>query len=375
MLKKFKIDIKVLKEMDFTLFIVTILISLFGIINIYEATRMMKGNFTRNQLIFLLISVVILYISLHFDYSLLRNYVEIFYWGNIVLLIATKFIGVTVNGAQGWIRFPGGYQFQPAEFMKFAMILMLAKKMDQFDLKVNDFKNFMILVAYCVLPMGIIMKQPDMGMAMVCFFIALGIFFCAGLDYKIIGGGLIAVLLGIIILWNSPLIKDYQKTRVRALLNQEADELSTNLQLTQSMIGIGSGGILGTGPSFGSDTSRSYVAAFVPESETDFIFAIIAEHWGTIGSTILLILYGILIYRMIVDAKEAKDIFGSMICAGFTSYFIFAILQNIGMTIGIMPITGITLPLVSSGGSSLVTTFIAIALILNISMRKKKIYF
>jgi rod shape determining protein RodA len=376
MLTKFKIESKIFKQIDLSILVATILIVLFGILNIYAATKAESGfSFAKKQLIWLGLSIIATYLILLWDYALLKGYVEILYWGSIVLLIITRFAGKVINGARGWLVI-GGFSIQPAELMKFAMILMLAKKLEQLELKVNDWKNFFMLAGYAVLPMAIIVAQPDMGMTMVCFFIALGIFFCAGLDMKVIGGGLLGVIIAIIIVWNSGVIKPYQKQRLVSFLNPEADELNTGLQLTQSMIGIGSGGFFGTGIDLSKEAvSRSYVVQFVPEKQTDFIFAVIGEHWGTLGGICLLALYSLLIYRILINAKESKDIFGSIICAGLASYFLFAILQNIGMTIGIMPITGITLPLVSYGGSSLFTTIVALAVVLNISMRKKKIYF
>lgn len=375
MLKKLKMDTKLFKEIDFSILFATIFIVLFGIINIYSTTKLTYGSFfAEKQLIWFLGSLIVLYLILLWDYNLLESFVPIFYWISVVLLIYTKFKGATINGATGWIRI-GGFSMQASEFAKLGIILMLAKKLQEMDLKINNLRNFMILTMYIIIPVGLIVIQPDMGMTMVCFFIVLGIFFCAGLDMKIIGGGLFSLVLGIIVLWNSGLIEDYQKRRLTSFLNPEADELGAGLQLVQSMIGIGSGGFFGSGLNLTQGSSSSYVSQFVPESQTDFIFAVIGEHWGTIGAIVLLILYGILIYRFIVTARQAKDIFGSVICVGLASYFLFAILQNIGMTIGLMPITGITLPLVSYGGSSLLTTIISIALIMNIGMRKKKINF
>lgn len=243
------------------------------------------------------------------------------------------------------------------------------------DGKINDVKNFFILTAYIIVPVLFIVKQPDMGMTMVCFFIVLGMFFIAGLDMRIIGGGLLSLVVAIVIVWNSGLIHTYQKARLTSFLNPEADELNTGLQLTQSMIGIGSGGLFGTGADLNINATTGYVAQNVPEKQTDFIFAVVGEHWGTLGAIFLLTLYGIIIYRMLVISRTSKDLLGKMICVGFASYFLFAVLQNIGMTIGLMPITGITLPLVSSGGSSLLTTMMSIGLVLNIGMRKKKINF
>lgn len=370
MLDRLKIDPKLRREINYKLLISMLLIISFGITNIYLAV----GSYNaKKQIIFAGISLVAMYVILLIDYSVLYTYTELIYWGSIVLLIITRFAGSVINGARGWIEL-GPISIQPSELAKIGMILMLAKKMQQMDMKVNNVGNFIKLAMYAIIPVIFIVVQPDMGMTMVCFFICLGIFFVAGLDLRVIGSGLLAILIGVALVWNSGAIKEYQKDRLIGFLNPEADELGINLQLTQSMIAIGSGGFLGTGVDL-KDEGKGYAAEFVPERHTDFIFSVIGEHWGTIGVVILLILYGILVYCMIDIARNAKDIFGNIICVGLASYFIFAILQNVGMTIGMMPITGITMPMVSYGGSSLLTTVMTIALILNIGMRKKKIQF
>ena len=291
-----------------------------------------------------------------------------------MLLIGTKIFGSIVNGAKGWIRF-GPISLQASEIAKIAIILMLAKLLDEMEGKINDVKNFFTLVLYCAVPVGFILKQPDMGMTMVCFFIVLGIFFVEGLNIKVILGGLTSLVFGIIIVWNSGLIEQYQKNRIISFLDSSSDETGAGYHLVQSLIGIGSGGLFGSRPSITSEMAMGYSAQNVPEVHTDFIFAAIAEQWGFIGAMILLTLYAMMIYRMIVIARTARDTFGSVICVGMVSYFLFAVIQNIGMTIGIMPITGITLPLVSYGGSSLLTTILSIGLVLNIGMRRKKIHF
>lgn len=180
--------------------------------------------------------------------------------------------------------------------------------------------------------------------------------------------------LGIVLVWNSGLIEHYQKARFTAFLNPSVDDAST-YHLNQSLIAIGSGGVLGSAPSLAENGVSTYAAQNVPEVWTDFIFAAIADQWGFLGAVLLLVLYGFLIYRMISIARTSKDIFGSVICVGIISYFLFAILQNIGMTIGLVPITGITLPLVSYGGSSLVSTVASVAMVVNVGMRRKKINF
>jgi len=374
--KQFKLDSRLIKEIDKTALISLILLISYGILNIYLCTKGAYGlSFAKQQFFWFMLSIVALYFLMAVDYKIIYDYVPIFYWGVVILLILTKVpgIGIVVNGARGWINLGIGH-LQPAEFAKLGIILMFAKKLEDMEGKVNEVKNFFILAFYAAVPVIFIVTQPDMGMSMVCFFIVLGIFFTIGLDMRIISGGLATLVLLIAIVWNSGVIEPYQKARFAGFLNPEADNANT-YHLTQSEIAIGSGGVLGSRPSLNIDGSSGFAAQNVPEIETDFIFAAISEQWGLLGAILLLVLYGFLIYKMISIARTAKDIFGSVICVGLVSYFLFAIFQNIGMTIGLMPITGITLPLISYGGSSLLTTVMSVGLVINVGMRRKKIHF
>lgn len=372
MLEKLKISRKLLRELDFTVIITVIIITIFSTANIYSATHLKTGNYyLKAQLIWLIAGLGLVYFILIFDYTIIQSYANVIYWLGIFLLILNDFVfKSTVNGASSWMKI-GTFSMQPSEFAKLGMIVMLAKQLNDMEGKINDLKNFFKLTAYAALPMILIVIQPDMGMTMVCFFIVLGIYFTAGLDLKVIGGGIVGLIAAIAIVWNSPLMEAYWKTRLVSFLNPEADELGSGLQLIQSQIGIGSGGLLGKG--FLKSTQIS--GGFIPECHTDFIFAVVGEEWGLIGALVLLALYGIIIYKLINIAKNSKDIFGSVICVGVTSTLLFSILQNIGMTIGIMPITGITLPFMSYGGSSMLTAFMSLGLVLNIGMRRKKINF
>lgn len=375
-LSHFKIDFKKLKEIDKLMLFSMIALMIFGIINIYLASSAEYGTlFLKRQSIWFVVCLVALYFVVAIDYTLLKPYTPLFYWGSILLLIVTMLIGTEINGAKGWIRL-GPLSFQPAELAKIATIMMLGKTLEEMNGTINEFKNFLTMAFYAIVPAVFIVIQPDMGMTMVLFFMVVGIFFIAGLDIKVIGGGLLSLFLAVIIVWNSGLIKDYQKTRITSFMNPESDTSESGYQLRQSLISIGNGGILGLqGNSITKENSVGYASQYVPEVQTDFIFASIAEQWGLIGACFLLLLYGLLISRMIAIARTAKDAFGSIICVGLVAYFLFALLQNIGMTIGLMPITGITLPLLSYGGTSLLTTVISIGLVLNVGMRRKKIYF
>ena len=375
-LSHFKLDFKKLKEIDKLMLFSMIALMIFGIVNIYLASYVeYETLFLTRQSIWFVVCLVALYFVVAIDYTLLKSYTPLFYWGSILLLIVTMFIGTDINGARGWIRL-GPLSFQPAELAKIGTMMMLGKTLEDMDGTINEWKNFWKMAFYAIVPAVFIVIQPDMGMTMVLFFIVLGIFFIAGLDMKIIGGGALALLVAIVIVWNSGIIQDYQKTRITSFMNPESDSSESGYQLKHSLISIGNGGTLGLqGNSITKENSVSYAAQYVPEVQTDFIFASIAEQWGLVGAGFLLLLYGILISRMVAIARTAKDTFGSIICVGMVSYFLFALLQNIGMTIGLMPITGITLPLISYGGSSLLTTVMSIGLALNVGMRRKKIYF
>ena len=375
-LSKFKMNLKNLKKVDILMFISILLITMFGILNIYLAKKVSTGGmiFPLKQSLFFVGAIILLYFVLAIDYSIIKAFTPIFYWTSIALLVLVLIIGSTINGAQGWIRL-GPLSFQPAELAKIATVMMMGKKLEDMDGNINNFKNFLVLAFYAIIPAGLIVIQPDMGMTMVLFFMVLGVFFIGGLDKRIILGGLGALIVGIVLVWNSGLIQDYQKRRITSFRNPETDTSGSGYHLRQSLIAIGSGGFFGTLDSLANDGTGGYASQYVPEIQTDFIFSQICQQWGTFGAICLLALYGLLISRMINIARTAKDLFGTILTTGMIAYFLFAIWQNIGMTIGLMPITGITLPLVSYGGSSLATTILSLGLVLNIGMRRKKLNF
>lgn len=369
-LHNLKLNKKILRELDYGVIIFAVCIVIFGCINIYSAMGKEYGiYYPKKQIIFMVLGLISVYGILLFDYVLIKNYAALIYWAGVLLLFLNDFVlGSTTKGATSWIKF-GGFSIQPSEFAKIGMIIMLAKKLDDMEGKINEPKNLLTLIFYAAVPMLLIVIQPDMGMTMVSFFIVLGIFFCMGLDSKIIIGGLTSVVIVIVGVWNSPIMKPYWKGRLTSFLHPEQYELGYGLQLIQSKLALGSGGILGRG--FGNGVQFSSV----PENHTDFIFSVLGEEFGLIGALILLLLYGLLIYRLIIIAKDSKDIFGTVICVGFVSNLLFSIMQNMGMTMGLMPITGITLPFMSYGGSSLLTSFMSLGLVLNVGMRRKKINF
>lgn len=375
MLSHFKLNLKLLKEIDKPILFSLITLMIFGIINIYLASHAEYGNlFLIRQSLWFVVVLVALYFVIAIDYTLLKAYTPLFYWGSIFLLIITMFIGTDINGARGWIRL-GPLSFQASEVAKMATIMMLGKTLEDMNGSINEWKNFFTMAFYSVIPAIFIVIQPDMGMTMVLFFIVVGIFFIAGLDIRFFIVGFSALAVAIVLVFNLDIIHSYQKKRLTSFLNPEADMSESGYQLRHALISIGNGGILGLQGSTSKENSVGYAAQYVPEVQTDFIFSSVGEQWGLVGCLFLLLLYGILIYRMIAIARTAKDTFGSIICVGLVSYFLFAILQNIGMNIGLVPITGITLPLISYGGTSLLTTVISLGLAINVGMRRKKLRF
>ncbi|NFO14879.1 rod shape-determining protein RodA [Clostridium botulinum] len=380
MLKKYKLDFSSLKKLDFKLLTTLVILISFGIINIYLCTKGGVFNdpflFTKKQLIWFFISLISMCLFLTFDYRVIYQYVPIIYWITIALLIAVWIpgIGTTIKGERGWIDLKF-FLLQPSEVAKFSIILILAKLLDDMDCHINNWENLKKVLFYVALPMGLILIQKDMGMTMVCFFIILGMVYIAGLDVKIILGGFSTLILVIALLWNCGLIFQHQKDRILEFLNTNSNTTGNGYQLYQGLISIGSGGLFGYSLSLDPNNPPGYAGTNVPEVQTDFIFTAIAEQWGFIGALFLLFLYGLLIIQILKIAKKARDKFGEFICVGMASYILFATTQNIGMTLGLLPITGITLPFISYGGSSLFTTMISIALILNIEISTKKLTF
>jgi rod shape determining protein RodA len=373
MFERLKIENKLIRQLDYSIVLTIVIIVIFSSLNIYSATHIKSGfNPLILQIMWLMIGLITVYIILTVDYTFFANYANVIYWTGIILLILNDFVfPKSVNGADSWMKIGPLPAFQPSEFAKIGLIIMISKQLNDMECNINSIKNFLTLCFYALIPMLLIVKQPDMGMTMVCFFIVLGMFFIAGLNIKVILSGIVGLIILIASVWNSGLIKDYWKVRLTIFLHPQSDELNTGLQLIQSQIGIGSGGIWGKGFLHGTQVA----GGFVPFQSTDFIFSVVGEEWGLIGGVLLVIAYGFLIYRIIRISRNAKDAFGSMLCVGTISTLLFSVLINMGMTIGIMPISGLTLPFMSQGGSSMLAYFISIGLVLNVGMRNKKINF
>ncbi|QCX32486.1 rod shape-determining protein RodA [Caloramator sp. E03] len=370
------INKKLLKNLDYSIALSMIIIVLIGITTIASATiittsdgiSMSALKSTAFQIMYFIVAMILGFVILTIDYNTIGSYYKLLYIVSIFLLILVLAVGSVRNNAKCWLGI-GPFGIQPSEFAKLTTIITISKLMEEMD-NINKPKNLLKLALTALIPMGLIQLQPDTGTNIIFFMTILGMLFIAGLDLRFIYGGAATAVVSIVAIWKLNILKPYQKDRILVFLRPETDKLGKGYNALLAKTAIASGKFFGTGWGGGLTNGK-----FIPESHTDFIFCVFAEKWGFLGAMILLALYLNIVLRSITIAKTSKDKFGFYVITGIVTMFLFQIFQNIGMDIGLMPITGIPLPLVSYGGSSLLTSVVSIALILNIGMRRQKINF
>jgi rod shape-determining protein RodA len=364
---------RLLKNLDFTVITVTVILALASLVIIGSATHVNTPGedrywYVQRQGLFAVANIVVIFFMLHFDYKSLSKYANILYALNLVMLVAVMIVGQSALGAQRWIQI-GPINLQPSEFSKLIMIISLAHLLEKRQGRLNTFKDLVPIFVFVGVPFLLVLKQPDLGTSLVFLAILFGMLFIAGIKMKhlaaIVGGGMAFMP----IFWH--FLKDYQKMRLTVFLDPNVDPLGSGYHIIQSKIAIGSGMLFGKGLFAGTQSQLN----FLPENHTDFIFAVIGEELGFVGATVILTLYLILLYRGVKVAGEARDNFGMLLATGIVSMLAFHVLINVGMTAGIMPVTGIPLPFMSYGVSSLSTNMISIGILLNIYMRRQKILF
>ena len=363
---------RLLRRTDVTLIAAAAAIVVMSLVIIGSATHVNTPSeerywFVQRQGISILVDIALAAFWMNFDYKILQRYGNHFYVFNLVLLILVMLIGQTALGAQRWIAL-GPISIQPSEFSKLIMIIALAAMMEKRG-KVQSLSDLAPIAAYVGLPFLLVLKQPDLGTSLVFLAIFFGMVFVAGIRLRILfwlfGLGLAAMP----VLWH--FLKDYQKMRIMVFMDPNVDPLGAGYHIIQSKIAIGSGLLFGKGLFGGTQSQLN----FLPENHTDFIFSVVGEELGFVGCTVLLLLYLIVLWRGIKIAQDASDTFGRLLAVGITSMIAFHVLVNVGMTMGIMPVTGIPLPLMSYGVSSLTTNIMAIAILLNIQLRRQKLLF
>ena len=367
----FNLKRKSFKRFDFVLLATVILLSVYGIVIIYSATLSLDNlRYVKTQSISTLLGLVAILFLVFFDYQFLGKLYIPIYIISLLLLVAVLILGIGDAdwGSKSWL-YIGKFGFQPAEIAKVGLIISLAKYLDIHKEDINLPFVLLKVLAFAFAPVILILLQPDAGTAMVFVFIIALMIFTAGVKWKYIGMALGVGLLSLPIIWTR--LDIYQKNRFFNFLDPERDTSNTGLQAMQGKIAIGSGKVFGRGLFQGTQTQFNYI----PEKQTDFIFAVIGEELGFVGGAILIILYFIMVHRIIKIAKNSPDKFGSFMSIGFVGMFLFHIWENIGMTMGLMPITGIPLPFISYGGTFQLINLISIGIVLSVAVHREGLSF
>lgn len=319
------------------------------------------GSVMARQAIWIAIALIVFFVFSYVDMRFLKStkvLVSLFFVG-VGLLLVLFILGSTIKGATSWINF-GAFSFQPADFMKVILILMLAKYFSRRHIHIRDVKHIFVSGFYMFLPFLLVFFQPDFGSAVILFLIWFGMVLVAGISKKHLFGMLGIGVLSLVLLWSFALAP-YQKARVMSFLHPLEDVRGSGYNAYQSTVAVGSGQWFGKGVGYGTQSRLS----FLPEYETDFIFAAYAEEWGFIGGLILLILYSIVIWRILQTAIRGAGNFEILFGIGVAIYLTGHLVINVGMNIGVLPVTGIPLPFMSQGGSHLLAEFIALGILMS----------
>ncbi len=328
------------------------------------------NGYLLKQTIWCVVSLVILVGVAHLDLSFLKQswILFSFYLFSIGILVLVIVLGSTVKGATSWFQL-GGISFQPSDPVKVILILILAKYLSRRHVEIAHVKHLFVTGVYMFIPFFLVFLQPDFGSAIIFGCIWFGMMMVSGLSKKhlIIITAVVAIIGGM--LWGF-VFKPYQKARIMNFLNPLADVRGTGYNAYQSMIAVGSGQVIGKGVGFGTQSRLN----FLPEHQTDFIFAAFAEEWGFVGSIIVILCYLILLWRILKIALQGTSNFETLFAIGLVVYFSSHIIINIGMNIGIMPVTGITLPFMSYGGSHLITECVALGILFALFKKRRHVH-
>lgn len=364
--------LKYVKTADWFLIAAAALLLAVGLIMLYSITGQgvaISSSLMVRQLIFGLVGFALLFSISLFDYRSLQRSSGFLYVLTIVLLLLVFAWGHVARGSSRWIDL-GFFRFQPAEFSKLFLIIILARFFALHRDSMDRFRNVLLSLVYVAIPAGLILIEPDLGSAIVLFMIWLGMLLNSRVNWKHIA---ILALIGVVVAgvgWEF-VLHDYQRNRIETFLNPGADPLGKGYNVIQSTIAVGAGSFLGTGLGHGTQSQLR----FIPERQTDFIFASLAEELGFVGAMFLLILFLLLFSRIVRTSSVSRDSYGRYVALGVLSMLLAQAVINIGMNIGIMPVTGIPLPLISYGGSSLFVTLVSLGLIESIFIRHRGLAF
>lgn len=337
----------------------------------YAANGLDPEYYLKRHVINILIGILLAWGTTVIDYRMLRAYTPIVWGLGVIGLTAVLIpgLGSEVNGAQAWIPLPGGFQIQPAELAKISIIVGMSMLLSEYRHENDEPTNRDVIQALLIaaIPVGLILLQPDMGTVFIISISVVAMIGASGAPTRWVVGLLLVALLGGFGATKLGVINDYQVKRLQSFVDPNADSQGAGYQLRQARITVGSGGFLGTGLFDGPQTN----GRFVPEQQTDFIFTVAGEQLGFLGSGFILLLYLTIIMRAFSIARRSTDAFGRMVCVGVLSWFAFQTFENIGMTLGLMPMTGVPLPFLSYGGSSMFANLIGFGLLQNVYARQR----
>ncbi|MFI0910681.1 rod shape-determining protein RodA [Streptomyces abikoensis] len=368
----------VLRRLDWVMLLAALALSAIGTLLVYSATRNRTELNQGDPYYFLLRNLLNTGIGLAFAIGAvwvgsraLRGAVPILYGISCLFTLAVLTpLGATINGARSWIQLGGGFSIQPSEFTKITitlgMAMLLAGKVDAGDRRHPDHRTVMQALGLAALPIAIILLMPDLGSVMVLVVIVLAVLLSSGASNRWIAGLLGAGILGCVLIWQLGVLDEYQINRFAAFANPALDPSGVGYNTNQARIAIGSGGLSGSGLFHGSQTTGQ----FVPEQQTDFIFTVAGEELGFMGAGTIIFLLGVVLWRACRIARESTELYGTIVAAGIIAWFAFQSFENIGMTLGIMPVTGLPLPFVSYGGSSMFAAWIAVGLLQSIRAQR-----
>lgn len=353
-----------IRDLDWLLIAVTLAICGLGVIQIYSATASTKWQDAWwKQIVWVASGLIMMWVAANVDYHAWLGRVFYLYIGAVVLLVATAFAGNKVFGSTRWIKV-GSFTLQTSEFVKIVLILLVAKYLTDIKADLLDWKDLAKLAGFIALPMVLVMKEPDLGTALTYLPILIAGVLMAGLRWKylLIIAGVLVVILPI----GYHFLKPYQKDRLVSFIYPDRDPKGTGFQVIQSRIAVGNGGMWGRGA---KESSQTHLG-FLPVPHTDFIFSSFAEEHGFVGIVVALVLYFLLIMQVVQNAQTATDSAGLYVCMGVAALLLFHVLVNVGMVVGRMPITGIPLPLMSSGGSNTWSIFLMLGLVNSVRLRR-----
>ncbi len=364
------VDARLRKNLDYSLIIFTLLTVCMGLVVLYSATKDNPNHFYQKQLLFAGIGIVALLGASSIDYGKLPRITTYLYVLNIGFLIFVLKFSAKIKGAARWINL-GVTQFQPSEFAKLVMIICLAVYLQRRIEKIKDLQTLIGSLLYILVPTLLIFKQPDLGTSLVIVTIWFGMAYIAGARTLHLFGVLSLGAIMFFGMWRLNVLQPFQKKRLVVFMNPEEDPKEAGYQVIQARIAVGSGQIFGKGILKGTQAHGK----FIPENHSDFIFTVLGEEGGFAWSSLLILFYGGILLRGSMIMAHAEDTLGRLLATGIVSMYAFHIIVNIGMTIGIMPITGVPLPLMSYGGSNLLLNLFAIGLLLSIGMRRHRLVF